>query len=100
MPPACPLLQQDATDLTALDRDPQLVGVLDQRIERPHTGLLGAARRQGAVRPPARARGDQGDSRARLGVAERACPTRPGPVTEPADTVGVEAVQPLPPGLG
>src|SRR4029450_8750080 len=56
MPPACPLLQQDATDLTALDRDPQLVGGLDQRIARPHTRLLGGDRRQRAVPPPAATR--------------------------------------------
>jgi hypothetical protein len=46
VPPACPLLQQDATDLAALDGDPQLVGRLDQRIQRPHTGLLGVDRSQ------------------------------------------------------
>jgi len=104
VPPACPLLQQDATDLTALDSDPQLVGGLDQRIQRPHTGLLGVDRSQGAVglpdQPAGRVLADQGDQLATLGLVEPAWPTRPGSVTEPVDTVGVEAVQPLPHGLG
>jgi hypothetical protein len=47
-----PLLQQDATDLTALDGDPQLVSGLDQRIQRPPTGPLGVDRSQGAVGLP------------------------------------------------
>src|SRR4029453_17534060 len=43
---------------------------------------------------------DQGDQLATLGLVEPAWPTRPGSVTEPVNTVGVEAVQPLPHGLG
>src|SRR5215216_2639724 len=99
-----PLLQQDATDLTALDSDPQLVGGLDQRIQRPHPGLLGVDPSQGVVglpdQPAGRVLADQGDQLATLGLVEPAWPTRPGSVTEPVDTVGVEAVQPLPHGLG
>src|SRR4029453_19663367 len=72
VPPACPPLQQDATDLTALDSDPQLVGGLDQRIQRPHAGLLGVDRSQGAVGLPDQAAGgglaDQGDQLARWGL--------------------------------
>ena len=47
-----PPLQQDPTELTALDSDPQLVGGLDQRIQGPHAGLLGVDRSQGAVGLP------------------------------------------------
>jgi hypothetical protein len=103
VPPARPLLQQDPADLTALDGDPQLVGGLDQRIQRPHARLLGVDRSQGPVglpdQPAGRVLADQGDQLATLGLVEPAWPTGPGSVTKPVDTVGVEAVQPLPHGL-
>src|SRR4029453_2526756 len=81
VPPACPPLQQDATDLTALDSDPQLVGGLDQRTQRPPAGLLGVDRSRGAVGPPDQGPGrvlaDQGAQLATLGLVEPAWPTRP-----------------------
>ena len=64
----------------------------------------GVDRGQGAVglpdQPAGRVLADQGDQLATLGLVEPAWPTRAGSVTEPVDTVGVEAVQPLPHGLG
>src|SRR4029453_10385231 len=64
----------------------------------------GVDRSQGAVglpdQPTGRVLADQGDQLATLGLVEPAWPTRPGSVTEPVNTVGVEAVQPLPHGLG
>src|SRR5215207_1337683 len=101
---SAPLGQQDPADLTALDGHPQLVGRLDQRIQRPHTGLLGVDRSQGPVglpdQPTGRVLADQGDQLATLGLVEPAWPTGPGSVTKPVDTMVVEAVQPLPHGLG
>jgi len=67
------------------------VGGLDQRIQRPHAGLLGVDRSQGAVglpdQPAGRVLADQGDQLATLGLVEPAWPTRPGSATEPVDTV-------------
>src|ERR671912_599372 len=70
----------------------------------PYAGLLGVDRSQGPVglpdQPTGRVLADQGDQLATLGLVEPAWPTGPGSVTEPVDTVVVEAVQPLPHGLG
>src|SRR5512133_2587598 len=78
---------------------------------RPGPAHLGSIRRAAGGRPQpgcrrlpgqptGRVLADQGDQLATLGLVEPAWPTRPGSVTKPVDTVGVEAVQPLPHGLG
>src|SRR4029450_6637085 len=78
---------------------------------RPGPAHRGSTHRAAGGRPPPGAVGlpdqpagrvlaDQGDQLATLGLVEPAWPTRPGAVTEPVQRLGVEAVPPLPPGLG
>jgi hypothetical protein len=93
VPPACPLVHQDTTHLTALDLQAQLV-----------RGLLlvvGGQRPVGLPSEPAgRVLADQVDQLATLDLAQPTGPAWAGPITEPVHTVLAEAVQPLPHGLG
>ena len=76
------------------------------RPARPGSTAPAAARlRRQGCRPAAgragrRVAADQTDDLASLGLVQAAGATRARPVTESLDTLGVEAVQPLPHGLG
>jgi hypothetical protein len=80
------------------------VGDLSERIQGPLCRLLlviGGKRPIGlADQPAAWLLADQGDELPPLGLAQPPRPTRPRQVAEPVHALVVEAVQPLPHGLG
>jgi hypothetical protein len=98
LPPSDALALEDATDLTAFDGDPGLLGCLHQRIQAPLRWSVFLLCLQAPIcsplQPPRRCRLYQGDDLAVVRSRQAAWPACFGPITQSIYALFIETMQP------